>query len=61
MVRWGRNTNAGWQRGGLPATLMIKGGCDALTEATDLPRGASPLIRLAAVTALISLPDFAGA
>lgn len=33
----GLNTNAGWQEGGLPASLMIKGGCDALTQATNLP------------------------
>lgn len=59
----GLNTNAGWQEGGLPASLIIKGGCDTLTQATNLPCRALPLRQPAGVTALLSLSlsDVAGA
>lgn len=46
--------------GGLPASLMIKKGCDTLIQATYLPQGALSLIQ-PAVTALVSLSDVTGA
>lgn len=52
---WGRYQYQWWLVGGsLPASLMIKGGCDTLTQAKNPPWGALLLIQPAVATTLIS-------